>query len=381
MNINKLRLLIVCLLATLIMSGLVTPIGLLTESAAGRYGVAITVIASQFSWFIGGVFIGYIVSFFVFDYFSMKQIIVSAYVISISAISVMHFIPVYGLLAWLLVIIGICASIVACAASTLITRLWQGKIRHSVLVAQDAMFNGGGVLFTWIATYFVGKAFAWSATWMVVGGFFLFVSFLAFISSFREGETTATTKPNETAETEWNAGFILIGISLLLFLFAKISLFIWAPQYVERTFSVGGTESGRFMSNIFTAAFLGSVAGTWIVSKINVKYLLYSLVLLAVLSTWLLAQSETIETMYLLGFIFGISVSATYNSYVAFGLTFVAVPTHRHIAYLSVLSSKAVEMQGEASAAMMLCTISYVIVFLVLVAAHIANTFKYTRQT
>ena len=253
------------------------------------------------------------------------------------------------------------------------------------------MFNGGGVLFVWIATYFVGRAVAWSATWLVVGGLLLFVTFLALISSFREGETVATDEHNEIVTTEWNAGFILIGISLLLFLFAKISLFIWAPQYVERTFTVGSMESGRFMSNIFTAAFLGSVAGTWIVSRINVKYLLYFLVVLAMLSTWLFIQCETIDAMFLVGFVFGISISATYNSYVAFGLTFVAVPTHRHIAYLflagglgsalaPVVSSKVVESQGEVTAAMMLCLISFVIVFLVLLAAHIANTLKYSNQ-
>ena len=157
---NKLRILAVCLLATFIMSGLVTPIGLLTASAAERYGVEITLIASQFSFFIGGVFLGYIFSFFVFDYFKMKSIIITCYVIAIISIAIIHYHVSFSLLPYLLVIMGVCASIVVCAGGTLITRIWKGKQRQSVLVAQDAMFNGGGVIFAYVATFFVGNSYA-----------------------------------------------------------------------------------------------------------------------------------------------------------------------------------------------------------------------------
>ena len=129
------------------------------------------------------------------------------------------------------------------------------------------------------------------------------------------------------------------------------------------------------------------MAGTYIVSKVNVKYVLYSLVILAILSTWLFTQSSSINSMLLLGFVFGISISATYNSYVAFGLTFVSVPTHRHIVYLllmgglgsalaPVLSSNVVEISGELSAVMSMSMFTYVVVFIVLLLSNIANNIK-----
>ena len=106
-------------------------------------------------------------------------------------------------------------------------------------------------------------------------------------------------------------------------------------------------------------------------SKINVKFLLYGLVILAVVTTWMLTRSTSTNSILLLGFVFGISISATYNSYVAFGLTFVSVPTHKHIAYLlllgglgsalaPVLSSKVVEVWAEVSAAIVMCTITFI---------------------
>ena len=322
-HMNRFRLLLVCLLATFIMSGLVTPIGLLTASAAELYDVAITLIASQFSYFIGGIFLGYIVSFFVFDYFRMRSIIMTCYVVAIISILTIHYISSYELLAYLLVIIGLCASIVACAGGTLITRFWDGKKRQSVLVAQDAMFNGGGVIFAYTATFFVSHGFAWSASYMVVGGFLLLVVILAVFSDFDTDDEGKVVNNDAKTRTEWNTGFVLTGVSLLLFLMAKISIFIWAPQFVEQKFSVGNAVSGKFMSTIFISAFFGSVAGTYIVSKINVKYLLYTLVVLAILTTWLFTQSSNTKSILLLGLLFGLSISATYNSYVAYALTYV----------------------------------------------------------
>lgn len=134
------------------------------------------------------------------------------------------------------------------------------------------------------------------------------------------------------------------------------------------------------MSNIFTAALIGSLAGTWLVSRMNVKYLLYLFVLISTLSVWLLTSVKTVDAVLLLGFLYGISVSATFNAYMAFALSFVAVPTHRNIAYLLLMSglgssfaplvsSQAVNISGEIVSALWLC-----FAVLILVVATLATS-------
>ena len=63
------------LLATLIMAGFVTTIGLVTEPAANDYGVSIAEIAGQFSWLTAGIFVGGILAFFIFDYLPIRRVI------------------------------------------------------------------------------------------------------------------------------------------------------------------------------------------------------------------------------------------------------------------------------------------------------------------
>ena len=86
MNANQYRLMFIPLLATLIMAGFVTTVGLLTEPASRRYGVDITDIAAQFTWFTGGVFLGGILAFFIFDYVAIKPVTIWSYVVSVALI-------------------------------------------------------------------------------------------------------------------------------------------------------------------------------------------------------------------------------------------------------------------------------------------------------
>ena len=57
-SINKIRLLTICLFAALIISGIVTTMGLIIPGAADHFDVEVTSMASQFTWFTGGVFLG-----------------------------------------------------------------------------------------------------------------------------------------------------------------------------------------------------------------------------------------------------------------------------------------------------------------------------------
>ncbi|NOX70802.1 MAG: MFS transporter [Gammaproteobacteria bacterium] len=406
-NINKLQLLVLCLLATFIISGVVTTMGLVTPSAAEHFDVDVTSMAAQFTWLTGGVFGGFLLSFVVFDYFSIKKVLIVTYVVCITSLLLIHVATDYQLLALWMAVFGVAISLASCGSGTLITQLWSGKARQTVLVAQDAMFNGGGVIFSLTTTWFITNNYPFSSIYVVVAAIVTFALILSLVSNFEKDlasscpenivarvdtrtnkyaeqtkqsltkETAASTIESEQdmafsteeegqGKTEWNVGIILTGISLMFFMLAKISMFIWAPQYVEQNFGVGADASGQFMSNIFSAALVGSLAGTWLVSRINVKYLLYTFIIASALSIWLLINTSSIDTVYLLAFVYGISISATFNAYVAFSLSFVAVPTHRNIAYMLLMSalgssgapyfsSLVVETTGDMQDALLFC--------------------------
>jgi fucose permease len=165
---------------------------------------------------------------------------------------------------------------------------------------------------------------------------------------------------------------------------AKITIFIWAPQYVTERFATDATVGGTFMSNVFTTALLGSIAGTWLVTRIKVSYLVYGFVGLSLLSAALLTQLDSLSAVLMLAFAYGLSVSATFNAFVAFSLTQVRLPTHRNIAYMLLMSSsgsalaplvssRMVEWQGELTAALSGAVALLSVVMVLLLAVETLN--------
>ncbi len=380
---NQYRLMFIPLLATLIMAGFVTTVGLLTEPAAEHYGVSITDVAGQFTWFTGGVFVGGILAFFVFDFFNIKSITVVSYLIAIALIGWLHLAASYVWLSPLLFTIGALLAIVICGGVTVITQQWVARRRQSIMVAQDAMFNGGGILFSGVVTWFVVNQFTWTSIYLVVAALCGAVVLLAALSSFEP-----LANPEEESEPagvgSWNAGILLVGFSLLLFMMAKISIFVWAPQFIQQRFSVGPEMGGQFMANVFTAAFIGSLFGTWAATRIEVKYLLYGFVVVSMLSVYLLNQVTSVGVVLMLAYGYGISVSATYNSYVAFGLSFMEQPSHKNVVYLQLMSglgstfapfvsSLIVQQTGSIGSALQFCFVTLLIVAVTLFVCHLLH--------
>ena len=307
MTANQIRLMCIPLMATLIMAGFVTTVGLLTEPASDHYGVPLTDIAGQFTWFTGGVFLGGILAFFIFDWFAIKPVAVWSYVASIALIAWLHLSAPYAVLPMLLAVIGTLLAIVICGAVTVITQQWVGKQRQMIMVGQDAMFNGGGIVFAAAATWFVVNDWSWSSVYLLVAGLIGVVVLLAAVSSFDPVVAEEPEEGESGAAGSWNAGILLVGFSLLLFMMAKISIFVWAPQFIQQSFDVGPEVGGQFMANVFTAAFAGSLFGTWAASRIEVKYLLYGFVVISVVSVLALTlvQSVTAAGLLLRGFCLG----------------------------------------------------------------------------
>ena len=182
----------------------------------------------------------------------------------------------------------------------------------------------------------------------------------------------------------WNAGTILVGITLLLFMMAKISIFVWAPHFIQQTFGVGPEVGGEFMTNVFAADFIISLLVTWAASKVDVKYFLYYFVFVSLLSVFALTVVSSTSIVLLLAYGYGISVSATYNSYVSFGLSFVEQPSHKNVVYLQLMSglgsafapfisSLIVEMTDSTASVMQFCLVTLFIVVISLVVCHMLH--------
>lgn len=330
-KMQRIKIVLICMAAPFIISGLLNPIGLIGGSVAEAYGLSVTAAVARFGFFTGGAFVGYVLSFFVYDYFKVKSVIVSNYLLVIAAIVCLYYFQNLLVLTLSLFVVGVAISTQICGASSLVGWTWAGRTRQSMLIAQDAMFNAGGIIFSATTTAFLSRGMHWGSTYLLVAGLALLAAILAVVTRIEQHDAQG----NEVGtETSWNIGILVVGICVLFFMVAKISIFIWVPQYLEQTFNADIVQGGRMMQNIFVGALAGSLVGTFVVSRIRIDVFLIAMLLIGATGMWLMLGATDIGAAQSLGYVIGASVGATFNGYLGFGLSFVRTPSHKNVAYI-----------------------------------------------
>ena len=336
MSFNRIRLFVVCMLTAFVIAGFLAPYGLLVGPIANAFDIEVGAAGSLFSFFTSGIFFGYIAAFYVFTRIGIKAIIVGGYAVVILAAIAVFLVPGIVTLSLALALIGFFCSLAVCGSVTLISQTWDGKKRQSALVAQDAAFNGGGMFFTAITGYLLGQGLSWQTGYAPAATFALISIAIALFTRLAINQPAE----DETGEkTEWNAGIILVGVLVMLFMAAKLTVIVWAPQYLEQEFGASPRQAGAVMSNVFRAAFLGSLVGTYVVSKVQIHHFLTAMIFTGVIATFVMLASDDLQIATAMGYLFGLSVSATFNSYMAFALGFVDSPNHRHVAYMLLVGA------------------------------------------
>jgi len=362
-SINTFKTIIICVIASFLIAGFLNPIGQISSPVAEAFGIPVTVAVARFGYYTVGVFAGYILSFYLFDAIKIKTALIVGYSSVAVAVAALYLLESSLVFTVSLFIIGVLISVQVCGASTLVSWIWSGKQRQTMLIAQDAMFNGGGIVFTAMTTWFLANKFHWASTYVVVAGVALVIVIIAATTNIREKHDSIS---GAGIETSWNTGIVAVGGSVLLFMVAKISIFIWVPQYAMQTFDASIEQSGRLMTNIFTGAFTASLLGTYVVSKVRIEYFLIAMLSIGATGVWLMLSATDINSVLITGYIVGASVGATFNGYMAFGLSFVRTPTHKNVAYVLLaggvgaaiapwFSSTVVESTGAVGDALRAC--------------------------
>ena len=369
---NRVKTIFICLIASFVMSGFLNPIGLISEPVSQSLGIPITEAVARFGYFTVGVFFGYLVSFFVFDFIRLRLVVIFGYGLLMLAVGGLFLFENDAAMKFFLFVIGMLASVQVCGASTLVSSLWRDKPRQTMLIGQDAAFNGGGILFTSLTTWFIASGFHWGATYTLVA---IITFIIALVASVTDFKSKSSVYNDLTGRTEWNPRILAVGGSVMLFMLSKISIFIWAPIFVEQAFDAGIVQAGRILTNIFIGAFFGSLLGTYIVSRIRIEYFLITMLIVGATSLGSMLSSPDLQLVLTLGYFLGASIGATFNGYTSFGLSFVVNPTHKNVAYLLIaggigsalapwFSSEIVKYGGEIKYVLGVCLLIQCLVLL-----------------
>ncbi|WP_437886832.1 MFS transporter TsgA [Phytobacter sp. V91] len=374
---NKIALTLISFLANFIMAGFASQFGMLIEPISQQYNADINAVASIFSLLNGGALAGTIAAFFLIEKVGVKRMTLIIYTIVFLCAVAMHLSTGLWLVMVAMTLVGFCGGIGLCVAGTIVVSVWQARIQSTLLVVQDATFNVAGVVFPLVTTFALTHNMSWSYSYLSVGIVALLTLGIVMLTRFDPCESTPTSDSSEPVKSEWNLGIISGGIGLFLGMLALYTFLTWAPLFVKNKFGIPFEEAGNIITQYWAAALVGALVSTGIVARVKIHYFLLSIILLACIITTVIVTKESLSRLDYLAYSYGFVCAALYNSFIAYGVSFVKRASSQNVSYI-LISGSAGAMFSPAISALMEKTIGiqkimysipalYLIIFIMLI--------------
>ncbi|QQX82642.1 MFS transporter TsgA [Shewanella sp. KX20019] len=335
---NKISLTLLSFLANFVMAGFATQFGMLIEPIAEKFSANVNEVASIFSLLNGGALAGTIAAFFLIEKIGVKRMTLISYVSIALSAAALHFTGSLTVVMIAMTIIGLCGGVGLCIAGTIVVSVWKDKIQSTMLVVQDATFNVAGVVFPLITTYALSHALSWSYSYLAVGIVALATAAIALATNFELVETQTSAESGKD-ESEWNLGIISGGVGLFLGMLALYTFLTWAPMFVKTKFDIPFEDAGNIITQYWSAALIGALVSTVIVSRVKIQHFIMGMISLAFVITSLIVTTDNLAWIGYLTYGYGFACAALYNAFIAYGVSFVKNASSRNVSYILISGS------------------------------------------
>ncbi|MFT7287270.1 MAG: TsgA-like MFS transporter [Halieaceae bacterium] len=329
---NNARVTLACFLAYFVMSGMLSPIGIILPPLAESLALPVTEVAPLFSWLTMGILLGSGLALVAFELFGIRLWMLLLYLAIALSLLALRLSGDLWVLRLALGAVGTCCGIGLAAAASTIAMSYTEDRRASMLVITDGSFSVAGILISSLALMFVAQNMHWSSAYLAVAAIAVLLVLLSATSRFPVASAMEAV-PGERAGA-WPLPVWLCVVALFLYTLGQYSLLWWLPVHLETTLGAARDEAGVVVARFWTGMFIAQVLVAWWVLRIGAR----RLVLLSVSATffgslplWLLTDLPLLPWLALL---WGIANLGLLKIVIAFATLSVRRPTPRLVAAL-----------------------------------------------
>ncbi|MEM1402523.1 MAG: MFS transporter TsgA [Pseudomonadota bacterium] len=329
---NTIRVTLACFLAYFVMSGMLSPIGIILQPLSEALDLPVEGVAAEFSWLTLGILVGSAFAIVAFDVLSERTWLALVYGAIAVALIILYAQGGLWVLRLALGAVGVSCGMGLAAAASTITQLFDEERRASMLVITDGSFSAAGILISSLAVALVGAAYHWALTYLVVGVISVAVVVLVLTARFptSHGEASAIA----TRRSAWPLPVWLCIASLFLYTLGQYSLLWWMPTYLENDLQVPRDEAGLVVARFWTGMFIAQLIVAWWVLRVGARRLVLLCVAGGALGSAVLWSVPNTTLLPLLSLLWGVAHLGLLKIVIAFATQAVAEPSSRLVAAL-----------------------------------------------
>jgi len=323
-------------LAYFVMSAVISPLGVVSAPIAEHFGIAITTANAAFTWLTSGVFIGTLIAVFIFDYLGLKKIVAGGAAIICLCIASIYFFDSFRLFTLALSIIGVSCGIELSAAAVVIAKLYDAKLRASMLLLTDSFYSIAGVISTLLAGVLLARQVHWSSAYLLAFVVTFAIAAIALSARYplTRSQTTAQGTQSAREWSRWPASVHTIGLAMLVYLVGFVTIYSWVPNYAQQYLAVDAETASEVVSRLFLGMFVGQLVMFVLVLKFSLRVLVLLYASMATVLTiflWKVGAGMQLEVAML---VLGLVTGGLFKTVLTYGTTAVAEPSAKMVSYL-----------------------------------------------
>jgi TsgA-like MFS transporter len=323
MTKNRLLLSLIAFLSYMIMSGLLTQIGVILNAFSADLNYPAEKAVGVFSYLTGGALIGTFMALGLYSMYSLGRVLKVCYALFLATMCTLVALvsPSLGLVQICFLVLGICCGCGLSGGAVIISKIYENAQRASAFIATDCSFSAAGYVFPTLAIWLLSQNANWTVSYGAVGvlAFVLFI--LLFVVRFPETEGSLPNSTSVLAQLRaiLRLRVILMGVGVCAYLVAQTTFLTWAPNYLQDTFQLSAKEASAVIGNYWGLSIFGLLSSAILIHKIKPRYMLMTAVTIAIGSSLFFVSTNDVEHFLLLSFAFGFLTTCIYKIAMAVG--------------------------------------------------------------
>jgi len=342
---QRIKLTITAFLLTFITGILVVLPFVVQGSAQSTLNINAVEVGKIFSYFMIGMVIMQFLNGYIIKYIKPKTelfIISIIYLLCILGMYKVHNIHEAGMLACIIVVLGLLGGVIITIPNYIIVHSFQGKQRTTRLNLIDFFFSVGSSGYPYIVSWLFVINYSWRDIYATVLIVWVVIIIMLLITKLPElGKSTTNEK---IVYSKWNVSVILVGIAIFCFFISYTGFTYILQGCLQGIFTgpYGADKAATYSINAITIFLLfyaiGCIISSIMIHKVAVNIYIIISAVVASVAYILVYHSVTVTGVYVAVAILGLGCATTYSSSIAYGSHLVEKASPRLISFFIVLS-------------------------------------------
>ncbi len=318
-NNDRLGLTAISFLSYALTGAVVIVTGMVLEDVATWFHIPVAQMSNTFTFLNAGILLAVFLNAWWMEIVPLKKQLIFGFilmVLSLAGLMTSHSLSLFSLCMFVL---GVVSGITMSIGTFLITHLYQGRKRGSMLLFTDSFFSMAGTIFPIIAAALLARLLPWYWVYVCIGVIYLAIFVLTLFFTFPELGKKAAVNNEAPVKEKWGIGVALLAVAALCYILGQLGFIGWVPQYATGQMGMSLEQAGALVGNFWTSYMIGMWVFSFILRFFDPQRIVTLLSLLAAaLMYWFVSAHDAASLKWImLGL--GFFSSAIYTTIITLG--------------------------------------------------------------